>query len=72
MLFAGRWREGLVIDRERLQPGERIQGPAIVVEASATTVVPPDFGARVDGQGNLLLSLAPSSKARRERARGKR
>ncbi len=71
MRFGGRWSEGLVLDRERLAPGARHAGPAIIVEASATTVVPPDFRLRVDDQGNLLLSLASSLKPRPARPRGK-
>ena len=42
-------------DRERLRPGMRFAGPAIVVEYSSTTVVPPDFVSRVDDFENLEL-----------------
>ncbi len=42
--------------REALRPGNRIAGPAIVTEFSATTVVPPDFSAVVDAYQNLVLS----------------
>jgi len=65
MFFGGRWGSGLVLDRERLLPGAGMRGPAIVVEASATTVVPPDFGLRVDALGNLLLSPASAARQRR-------
>ena len=41
--------------RESLRPGNRIEGPAIVTEFSATTVVPPNFSAVVDLYGNLIL-----------------
>jgi 5-oxoprolinase (ATP-hydrolysing) len=47
-----------VYDRDALQPGDRIQGPAVVREALATIVVDPDFDAQVDGWGNLILSHA--------------
>jgi N-methylhydantoinase A len=43
-------------DREQLQPGTRFQGPAVVLEYSSTTVVPPDYACRVDDGGNLILS----------------
>ena len=72
MLFGGRWGEGLVFDRERLLPGAGVRGPVIVVETSATTVVPPDFRFHIDGHGNLLLSLAAPSRRRRGRPRGTR
>ncbi|GIX47023.1 MAG: N-methylhydantoinase A [Candidatus Tectimicrobiota bacterium] len=55
MYVGGRWQEARVYDRQRLQPGDRLRGPALIVEYSATTVVPPDFVARVDGQQNLVL-----------------
>ncbi len=41
--------------REALHPGNRIEGPAIVTEFSATTVVPPQFSAVVDVYKNLIL-----------------
>ena len=43
--------------RERLLPGNRIQGPAILCEYSATTVVPPFGEARVDAYGNVILEI---------------
>lgn len=42
--------------REHLRPGARLTGPAVVVEYSSTTVVPPNFECRVDGYLNLVLS----------------
>ena len=44
-----------VYDRSSLRPGNRFGGPALVVETSTTTVVPPDYEARVDPYGNLIL-----------------
>ena len=41
--------------RERLRPGNRIAGPAVIAEYSATSVVPPDWQLRVDRDENLLL-----------------
>jgi N-methylhydantoinase A len=38
-----------------LKPHDTINGPAIVEQMDATTVIPPDFDARVDALGNLLL-----------------
>ena len=42
--------------REALRPGNRIAGPAIVTEFSATTVIPPSFSAVVDAYQNLILT----------------
>ena len=42
-------------ERERLNPGNRIQGPAVIYEFSSTVVVPPVWQARVDRYSNLDL-----------------
>ncbi|GBC77600.1 Acetophenone carboxylase gamma subunit [bacterium HR08] len=42
--------------REALAPGATLAGPAIVLEYSATTVVPPGWRAEVDEYENLILS----------------
>jgi N-methylhydantoinase A len=44
-----------VYDRERLLPGDEFRGPAIVMEYSSTTVAPPGFLCRIDGERNLIL-----------------
>jgi 5-oxoprolinase (ATP-hydrolysing) len=46
-----------VYDRYALAAGERIEGPAIVEEREATTVVPPGDHLRVDEHLNLRLSI---------------
>ena len=43
--------------REKLAPGETIAGPAMITEYTAATLVPPGCKARVDGFGNLLISI---------------
>jgi N-methylhydantoinase A len=53
---AGRWRSASVFDRSRLHAGDRIHGPAVVTELSATTYLPPHWSARVDGFANLVLT----------------
>jgi N-methylhydantoinase A len=54
--FDGRWLATAVFGRDSLTPGASIDGPAIVEEAGATTVVLPDYAARVDEAGNLEIS----------------
>jgi N-methylhydantoinase A len=44
-----------VYDRSRLSPGDRIEGPAIIVQMDATTAVPPGWSGAVDPFGNLVL-----------------
>ena len=47
-----------VYDREKLRPGNRIDGPAIVEQMDATTVVLPDMAAHVEPYLNLVLEDA--------------
>jgi len=44
--------------RDRLRPGNRFTGPAIVEQMDATTLVPPGMTARVDRWLNLILEAA--------------
>jgi N-methylhydantoinase A len=44
-----------VLQRHALRPGATFTGPAVVEQADATTVVPPNWAGRVDPSGNLLL-----------------
>jgi N-methylhydantoinase A len=47
--------------RQKLQPGNRFTGPAIVLEYSSTVFVPPDFQAYIDEWGNIILEpLTPN------------
>ncbi len=55
----GEWREGKVYDRSRLASGARVEGPAVIVEYSATTFVPPLAGAHVDAESNLIVEVNP-------------
>ena len=55
VLFHGRRKMTGIYDRSRLCAGNRILGPAIVTEYSATTLIPPEWFGRVDRNGNLIL-----------------
>ena len=41
--------------RGRLAPGNRLEGPAILVEYSSTLLLPPGYSCNVDNYGNLIL-----------------
>jgi N-methylhydantoinase A/oxoprolinase/acetone carboxylase beta subunit len=47
-----------VYDGTRLEPGARIDGPAIALLANTTIVVPDSFGVVVDGAGSYVLFAA--------------
>lgn len=46
-----------VFDRYRLNPGDRIDGPAIVEERESTVVVGPDSTCHIDVHGNLIIAF---------------
>jgi N-methylhydantoinase A len=52
----GRWRSASVYQRGRMKAGDRVMGPAVLVELSATTYLPMGWRAVVDGFGNLMLT----------------
>jgi N-methylhydantoinase A len=52
----GRWRTSGLYDRTLLHPGNRVVGPAIITELSATTYLPTGWNATVDPLSNLLLT----------------
>ncbi len=56
--FDGGYRETWVYDRSRLRPGNRIEGPALILQADCTTVLHPGQSLRVDGFGNLIVRIA--------------
>jgi N-methylhydantoinase A len=58
MVFDGATTTAPLVDRTLLQPGNSLAGPALVVEYSTTTVVPPDLRCRVDEWRNLVLEWA--------------
>ena len=58
VMFSGRRFAATVYDRPQLRAGNRISGPAIVTEYSATIFIPPGWKGRVDPYGNILLEPA--------------
>jgi N-methylhydantoinase A len=55
--FAGKWVTSRHYKRQGLAPGDVIHGPAIITEYTSATALPPDCSARVDGFGNLVISV---------------
>jgi N-methylhydantoinase A len=51
----GGFVETPVYSRDDLDPGFGCEGPAIVEEATSTTVIPPGFGASVDSFGSIVI-----------------
>ena len=57
IVFGGRERVARILRREELLPGAEVAGPAVIVEATATTVVPPGSTVAVDALGTLIMSV---------------
>ncbi|MEM9232597.1 MAG: hydantoinase/oxoprolinase family protein, partial [Pseudomonadota bacterium] len=51
----GAWQDGHIHDRAKLQPGNKITGPAIVTEMDSTSVILPGHVGVVDAVGNILI-----------------
>jgi 5-oxoprolinase (ATP-hydrolysing) len=62
--MGGREWDTHVYDRDSLAEGAIIEGPAIIREASATTIVEPGWRARMDAHGNLILERVAARPSR--------
>jgi N-methylhydantoinase A len=55
--FQSGWTETPVYRRERLPAGARFEGPAIVEQLDATTVIEPGDHVELDALGNMIVTL---------------
>lgn len=53
------WCDCAIYDRERMPAGFRFEGPAVVVEAGGTSVVPPGWRVHLHESGSLLCEHPP-------------
>jgi 5-oxoprolinase (ATP-hydrolysing) len=63
--FDGAWHDTPLFVRADTRPGDAIDGPAIIAEANATTVVEPGWRAEVTPLDHLVLNRVAARKARR-------
>jgi N-methylhydantoinase A len=63
IFFHGRFVASPLYRRDGLIPGDSIDGPALVTEYTAATVLPPGCSARVDNIGNLVISIGEEKTA---------
>ncbi|TCP55135.1 N-methylhydantoinase A [Tamaricihabitans halophyticus] len=61
VIFNGQRYSAPLIKRDELARGHGFAGPAIVVEGTATTVVPPDYTVSVDSIGSLVIRAKEAS-----------
>jgi N-methylhydantoinase A len=55
--FDDQWFKAPTYDRDLLQPGDSISGPALIGEYTSTTVLPPHCSLDVDPLGNLIIAV---------------
>ncbi len=55
VVFAGGMVPTTLYNRDRLRTGNRIAGPALLLQLDTTIVVPPGWNGQVDPYGNLIL-----------------
>ena len=55
MFCEGEWRDAGVFRREELRPGNRVLGPALVIESHQTIVVEPGWQAEITARDHVLL-----------------
>ena len=58
VFFDGRFTDADFYDRDRLRPGNRVMGPAVIVQQDSTTVIHPAHVGEVDPHLNVLIRPA--------------
>ena len=58
MYAASAWHDTPVYQREDLQPGDRIAGPSIIIEATGTNVIEPGWQAELTDRNHLILNCS--------------
>jgi 5-oxoprolinase (ATP-hydrolysing) len=66
VFFSGHWRDTPVWKRDEIAAGAMLQGPALIVESHATTVVEVGWQAEVTTELNLVLTRSVSRPGRIE------
>jgi N-methylhydantoinase A len=61
--FEGGWRNTRFYRREKLVPGDTIEGPAMITEYTSATLVPPGATARVDAFANIVIDVGEEANA---------
>jgi N-methylhydantoinase A len=53
--FRGKWVKADVYNWNRVCTNSRIKGPALIVEETSTTFLPPEYVCNVDEYENLII-----------------
>ncbi len=66
VIFEGRSYDAALYQREQLEPGSRLEGPAIILERTSTLVIDPGWVGEITDRGDLLLRDETGASARPE------
>ncbi len=69
MTFEGKKYKASIYDRQALEPGHRLRGPAVVMDYESTAVLPPGWQAEVDQFGHLIMKVEKREDNRQRRLR---
>jgi 5-oxoprolinase (ATP-hydrolysing) len=56
MYVGDRWQDTPVFQRDMLQPGDTITGPGIIIEATGTNAITPNWQAKITDKNHLILT----------------
>jgi N-methylhydantoinase A len=55
--FEGGYQQCSIYERRRFNPGQQVDGPAVIEQAGSTTILSASDRAQVDRYGNLVITL---------------
>jgi 5-oxoprolinase (ATP-hydrolysing) len=64
--MAGAWRETPILRREDLRVGDRIQGAALIIDATGTNAIEPNWEAELNEDNCLILRRSPPAPLAKE------
>jgi 5-oxoprolinase (ATP-hydrolysing) len=69
VFLAGQWRDTPLYRREEMAPGQRLRGPALIVEAGSTLVLEPGWELEMTTRGDLILNAGQVTHRRPDASR---
>lgn len=52
---SGQWHEAGIYDRQTMEPGQAVKGPAIIIEPTGTNIVEPGWQAEITAKRHLVM-----------------
>ncbi|MEM1168993.1 MAG: hydantoinase B/oxoprolinase family protein [Cyanobacteria bacterium P01_H01_bin.35] len=58
---AGKWHDTPIYLRENLQPGDKINSPALIIEKTGTNIIEPGWAAELTAKNHLILTKSKTT-----------